>query len=164
MAGVEREHGEPVVTCRLTFEAGRLHAHLPDRDAPVPVRILYARPLSARTEVVLLDDDSNEVLTLPSIDTLDDDSRATARAALDERYQLACVTRVHRVQLTFGTRYFDVETDRGATTFAVREPGKNVTWLTDDHLIVRDTMGGRFEVPSVGALDAASQRAIRAML
>ena len=150
--------------CRLTLESGRLLARIEGRDAPVPVRIVYARPLSARTEVVLLDDESHEVAAFSGLHELDEASRAAAQRALDERYLMPRITRVVATELRFGTRYLEVETDRGATTFAVREPGKNITWLSDDHVVLRDTMGGRFEVPSVAALDPASRRRLRAML
>ena len=149
---------------RLSINSGRLQARVEGRAEPLYVRIMYARPLSARTEVVLLDEDSQEVATLASLDVLDEPSQQAARAALIDRYQVPRITRILQAQFQHGSRYFDVETDRGRVTFVVREPGKNVSWLTDGQLIIRDTMGNPFEVPDVDALDKKSRRWIKLML
>ena len=71
---------------------------------------------------------------------------------------MATIRQVKRVDVRFGTRYWEVETDRGPRWFALREPGKNVTWLDDGHLVLRDTAGNRYEIVDVTALDGASRR------
>ena len=148
----------------LAWNGGRLQATVADRNEPVSVRIMYAQPLTARREIVLLDGDSKEVATLHGLEELDERSQEVARAALADRYHLPQITRVVRAVFQYGTRYFEVETDHGSVTFALREPGKNVSWLTQDRLVLRDTMGGPFEVPSLAALDSRSRRLLTAML
>jgi hypothetical protein len=74
------------------------------------------------------------------------------------------VSRVKRIDVQFGTRYWEVDTDRGPRWFALREPGKNVVWLSDDRLVLRDTAGNRYEIADLSALDARSRRAIRLSL
>ena len=61
-------------------------------------------------------------------------------------------------QERFGTRYWKVETDRGPRWFALREPGKNVTWISATRVVLRDTAGNRFEIPDLEALDGRSRR------
>ena len=85
-------------------------------------------------------------------------SARLVETALGERYHLAAIVRVHEVDVRFGTRYWRVETDRGPRWFALREPGKNVAWLSDTHLVLRDTAGNRYEIGDVDALDRGSRR------
>ena len=143
---------------------GKLWLVHPDTGEEVAVTVRYLRPLSARTEIVFLDEKHREVVTVPGIEALTGEGRARVERALRERYHMAVVARVERIDVQFGTRYWKVDTDRGRRWFALKEPGKNVTWLSEDHLVVRDTAGNRYEIPSVAALDGKSRRWIRQAL
>ena len=91
------------------------------------------------------------------ISSIDPACRTLARAALLERHympRIECATDSH---IIFGTQYWTVETEKGPREFAVEEPGKNVTWLNDDHIVIRDTAENRFELESLESLDAASR-------
>lgn len=148
----------------LRAKNGRLELTRPDADAPVSVTVRYLRPLTGRQEIVFLDEHEKEVVTVESIDALAGHERQLVEEALRERYYLAVIGRVEKIDVQFGTRYWTVETDRGPRWLALREPGKNVTWLSDRHLILRDTVGNRYEIPDVTALDRRSQRWIDQML
>lgn len=141
----------------LTRRDGRLWLERGDGE-PVAVTARYLRPLTSRTEIVFLDEKGREVATVLGLEGLDGDARALVEEALRERYCMATILRVRSIDVRFGTRYWEVDTDRGPRWFALREPGKNVTWLDEGHLVLRDTVGNRFEIPDVGALDRSSQR------
>lgn len=143
---------------------GKLWLQTADLDEPVAVTVRYLRPLTARAEIVFLDEDQHEVLTATGIDAIEGRVRTLVEDALRERYHLTEITRVVRIDVQFGTRYWEVETVRGPRWFALREPGKNVIWLDDDHLVLRDTAGNRFEIPDLRVLDARSRRAVRLSL
>lgn len=147
----------------LVRRGGRLILERPGLD-PVEVTVRYLRPLSARTELVLLDAGGREVATVESIEAFPPGERALVEEALAERYHLPVISRVTRVDVRFGTRYWWVETDRGPRCFALREPGRNVTWISSAHVVLRDTAGNRYEIPEVGALDAASRRWVNVAL
>jgi len=142
---------------------GRLLLERPGQE-PVEVTIRYLRPLTERTELVLLDDKGREVASVAGEDAFPEGERELVREALRLRYHLPVIRRVERVEVRFGTRYWWVDTDRGPRWFALREPGKNVTWLSPSHVVLRDTAGNRYEVQDVGALDPSSQRRIRMSL
>jgi hypothetical protein len=146
----------------LVSRNGRLFAQVDGGDVAVTVR--YLRPLTSRTEIVLLDDKGREVATVMEPETLPPEQRAAIDAALKERYHLVTITRVLEVDVLFGTRYWSVETDRGPRQFALREPGKNVTWLGERHLVLRDTAGNRYEIPDTERLDPRSRRLIAGSL
>jgi hypothetical protein len=127
-------------------------------DREVAVRIVWARPVSGRGQAVcFLDEKKHEVLMLDSLDALDAQSRGVAEAELEKRYLIPKITRVVRTAAHFGSRYWDVETDRGRRRFAMRDPTKNAIWISDDHLVLRDTLGNRYEIPSFSGLDVASR-------
>jgi hypothetical protein len=127
-------------------------------DRELPVRIVWARPVSGRgEEICFLDEDKREVLMLAGLDGLDEQSRRIAEKELEKRYLIARVTRVNRTTAQFGSRYWDVETDRGRRRFAMKDPHRNIVWVTDDHLIMRDTLGNRYEIRSLAELDASSR-------
>ena len=129
-----------------------------DATDELPVRVAWARPIYGRgCELALLDEKKHEVLTLPGLDCLDAESRRVAEDELNKRYLVPKITRVIHTEAHFGNRYLHVETEQGARRFAMKDPARNAIWVTDDRLIVRDSLGNRFEVPSFSALDPASQ-------
>lgn len=124
----------------------------------VPVRVVWARPLTGQGQCVsLLTEDKEEVAMVNDVAELDEASRKVAERALRERYLLSRITEVHSTDPHFGNRYFDVETDRGPVKFILKDPNRNVTRVTEDHLILRDTQGNRYEIPSLSNLDAKSR-------
>ena len=143
---------------------GRLWLEAPGRDEPVAVTVRYLRPLTARREIAFLDSENKDVLTAVGVEAVEGEGRALVEEALRERYYLIRITRVNRIDVQFGTRYWEVETERGPRWFALREPGKNVLWLGSDHLIVRDTAGNRFEITDLSSLDGRSRRWVRLAL
>ena len=142
----------------LAARDGRLYAKRADSDEEVVVSVRYLRPLTSRTEIVLLDEKGAEVFTVMEPDELPAEQRLLLEEALKERYHLVGILRVTEVDVLFGTRYWSVETDRGPRSFALREPGKNVTWLGERHLVLRDTAGNRYEIPDIAALDPKSRK------
>jgi len=129
-----------------------------DGGDELPVRLTWARPIYGRgCEVSLLDEHKHEVLTLPGLDCLDVESRRVAEDELTKRYLVARIKRVIHAEAHFGNRYLHVETEQGVRRLAMKDPARNAIWVTDDRLIVRDSLGNRFEVPSFSALDPASR-------
>ena len=147
----------------FSVEGGRLRLTRSGED-PVTVTAHYLRPLTGRSEIVFLDEQQREVVSVASLDAVEPSERPLVEEALRARYHLVTVRRIDRIEVRFGTRYFEAETDRGPRAFALREPGKNVTALDDGRLVLRDTAGNRFEVPPPEALDAASRRWLRVAL
>jgi len=136
---------------------GRLYVRRPGTDDEVAVTVRYLRPLTAPSEIVFLDEKSQEVATLGGVESLTAEQRTLVEEELRERYHLLTILTVHDVDVRFGTRYWRVETDRGPRWFTLRHLGKNVGWITDRHLTIRDTAGNRYRIPDLMALDARSR-------
>lgn len=123
-----------------------------------PVKLVWARPVSGQgREISLFDEKKKEVLMLLSLDALDSASRKIAEEELGRRYLMPRITRVVRTHAHVGTRYWHVETDHGPRHFVVRNPNRDVVWVTDDRVVLRDPLGNRLEIVSLRALDAASR-------
>ncbi len=133
---------------------------------PRAVILVYPRPITARTQEVSVFDPKKkeEIAWLESLDELDPESRAVAEESLWNRYRIAIVESVEHSFVNHGHRYLKVETNRGFCYFALKEPGKNVTWVSKDHLLIRDSMGNRYEVPSLEALDPLSRQRLELVL
>ena len=132
---------------------------------PVPVKLLWARPISGRgTHLSILDDKRTELALLDGLATLDPESRRIAEEDLARRYLVPQITRVIRTRVCFGIRYLRVDTDLGRRDFAFKDASRNVVWISDDHVMLRDTMGCRYEIKPFSGLDPASQREVRRVL
>jgi hypothetical protein len=145
----------------ITRKDGRLHLARPDAEEPIVVTVRYLRPLTSRSEIVFLDEKQQEVVTVRDLNAMTGAEQELVAEALRERYHLTVIARVEDIDIRMGTRYWRVETNRGDRWFALREPGKNVTWLGENHLVLRDTAGNRFEIPDLAALDARRRRLVR---
>jgi hypothetical protein len=148
---------DDVRTVKLEERNGKVMARL-DGAEPVPVRVVYARPVTgADRDVGILDEKGEMVSFVGELGQLDADSRRVAERALQERYFLPRIVRVLSADVAFGQRTLRVETDKGVRAFALKNVNRNVLWLGEDHLVIRDTAGNRYEIPSLKALDEASR-------
>jgi hypothetical protein len=132
---------------------------------PVPVKVVWMRPVSGvGQEVALLDEKKREVAMLRSLDELDTGSRAIAEEELQRRYLMAKIHRVINAWAQLGTRYLHVETDRGVRQFVIKNPNRDLIWLSSDHIVIRDTLGNRYEIASLAGLDAASRARLESVI
>lgn len=149
----------------LTAQGGQLFLEREGDEQPIAVSVRYLRPLSDPTALVFLDEKGKEVATVEGSHVFRDDAQRTVvETALADRYVMPRIERILSIDLEFGTRYWVVDTDRGPRQFALREPGKNVQWLTDTSLVLRDVAGNRFEIPDTRELDPAGLRLLRRMI
>ncbi len=131
----------------------------------IAVSLLWARPVSGRgAEVAIVDAKKKEVALLDSPAVLDPASRAVAEEALARRYLIARVERVLATRAHMGTRYWTVLTDRGERRFALRDPARSVQRREDGALLLRDTMGNRYEIVAPERMDAASRANLERVL
>jgi hypothetical protein len=144
-------------TVRLEERDGRVMARA-DGAEPVPVRVVYARPVTgAERDIGVLNEKGEVLAFVRELGQLDADSRRVAERALEQRYFLPRIIRVISAEVAFGQRTVSVETDRGVRAFALKNINRNVLRLGEDRIIIRDTAGNRYEIPSLKALDAASR-------
>jgi hypothetical protein len=145
----------------LKKEGDVLFAIFNDGTEKHKVKLVWVRPMTGRgKEISILDKDNKELWLLESIHEFDEVSRALALQVLEERYFIPKIIKVYHTDANFGNRYWEVETCKGKCTFAMRDPRKNINWLTENHLMLRDTLGNRYEIENLSQLDAVSQELI----
>ena len=147
---------------RLERRADKVFFTGGDIAEPTAVRIVWARPISGRGgEISFLDEQKREVLMLKNLDGVAPASQKIVEEELAKRYMIPRITRVLRTRAIFGIRYWDVETDRGARHFAIKQASKNVFWMTQNYLLLRDTLGCLYEIPDYAALDDRSRAEVQ---
>ena len=150
---------------RLFRKLDKVFLQFLESGAEQPVRILWARPVSAQgRELSIVDEKKKELVLLKDLSALEPGSRLIAAEELQRRYLTARIQRVLEATAQFGTRSWKVETDRGRRAFVVKNVNKDVTWITADHLLIRDTLGYCYEIASLSALDAQSQAEVDKVL
>ena len=151
---------------KLRRRGDQLVVYPPGRKEAVPARIVWARPLTGPGGVasILHASKKEEIAILQSFDHLDETSRGVLEEELQRRYFLPSIIRVIKTKAAFGNRYWDVETDCGPRQFLMKSPETNATWLTDDHCILRDTLGNCYEIESIEKLDPESRAKAQSVL
>ncbi len=133
---------------------------------PQAVRVLWAKPLSARGGPVSIMQagKKKEVAYLTSLDQLDPASRKIALEELAGGMILAKITMIFSIMMRFGNYYWDVDTDRGQRRFLLTSPENNHIRPTPDSIVIRDASGNCYEINPVSALDARSLRELDRVL
>lgn len=149
---------------KLEDRDGKVMARLGGAD-PVPVRIVYARPVTGPgADVWILNEKGETLASVGDLSGLDADSRMVAELALKQHYFLPRIIRVLSAEVEFGQRTIKVETDRGPRAFALKNVNRNVLRLGEDRVIIRDTAGNRYEIRSLAALDDTSRDCLRMII
>ena len=143
---------------RLARKLDRVYIQFDDGTEEKPVKLVWARPVSGiGQEVSVVGMDKKEVVMIEDLADLDPESRKVAEAELEQRYLMPRITRVVSTSAQFGSRYWDVETNRGRQKFLMKDPSKSVIWVTDDRLVLRDVVGNQYEIESYAKLDPKSR-------
>jgi hypothetical protein len=135
-----------------------------DRSYPI-VKPVWAAPLTHRGRwLALLDGKGDEIAMLDDPCALPKESEFAVREELRRRYLTAEVTAITHARQEFGATYWNVETDRGPRDLVTQNLQENVVRISEDHILLLDVDGNRFEVPDTSVLDARSRRYIETIL
>lgn len=147
------------------YPKDRLRLTIDEEKSYITVKPVWAAPLSRPNRyLALLDGKGQEIVTLPDPTELPEASWLAVQEELRQRYLTATVTAVTHAKVEYGATYWSVETDRGPRDFVTQNLQENAVWLSDDHLLLLDVDGNRFEIPAVSALDARSRAYIHSIL
>lgn len=120
-----------------------------------PVRMF---PISNPNRYILLVKESGEeVGFIRDLGEVGRENRRKLREALGRGYFIPSITRINELRYRFHVLYFDVETDRGATKFEVRDRTENLNLLPGGKMVAEDADGNRYVIEDVSALDPRSR-------
>ena len=143
---------------------GRLLLSSPDVAEPTLVEPVRCFPLThPRGQIALLDPEGRELVRLKSVDDLPMPAREILERELIEREFAPVILRILRTTASSLPGSWDVETDRGATRFDL-DSEDDIRRLPDGTVILADSNGIRYRIPSVGQLDAGSRAILRQFL
>lgn len=113
--------------------------------------------------VSLRDDEDLEIAFIPSVEALDEASRAVAREAMRESRFVLEITKVHGLDEEYEIRNWHVETKQGPRTFQThREEWPNR--VENGGFLVRAVAGDWVFIPAPSTLDPASQKHLSVVL
>lgn len=142
-------------------ERGLIKLRLPDGTVKDDVHIVPAFPISRPGRFVHFQDaDGKELGVLVDPRRLDRESRELLLAQADQAYFMPGITRIVRVEERAGTGIarWEVETDRGWSTFDVVSRSESVWFVGRNRLVIRDADGNRYLIEDLTALDRRSRR------
>jgi len=144
---------------------GTLRLTIADDHSYTTVKLFQSSPLSLPGRYLSLQSGRNEeILLIPELSVLMPSARQTAEEELRRRYLTSRVNKVTEVRTEFGITYWHVETDRGPRDFVVQSMSESCLWLSDDHILLTDVDGNRFEIASRAGLDTDSQAQLDSVL
>ncbi len=147
---------EPKDQLRLTVD---------DDRSWVTVKPVWAAPLSRPDKYLsLLNGKGDEIVMVENPSDLTRESLDVVREELRRRYLTATVSKIVLAKQEFGATYWTVETDRGDRDFVTQNLQENAIWLTDNHLLLLDVDGNRFEIPDIAKLDESSRHFVETIL
>ena len=142
-------------------EWARLVATMPDGQVYVGVEPVRCFPLSdPQKSIALVDSDSHELLTIPSLERLNPDARAFLIKELESRDFVPEIQRVIATTNPNPPCEWTVMTDRGQTRFQL-ESEDDVRKLGQNRVMIADSNGVRYTITDVKKLDAASWRIVQ---
>lgn len=140
---------------------GQLVLSLPDGTTYQGIEPIRCFPLSDPTRTIaLLDAEGSELFNLPDLEALNPAAREFLRRELTEREFIPVVERILSTSASSTPCRWEVQTDRGLTSFQL-ESDDDIRRLGTDSVIVADSNGIRYKIPDVNVLDAHSQRIVR---
>jgi Domain of unknown function (DUF1854) len=136
---------EPPGTLRLTVGD--------ERSYPV-VKLYQARPLSEPGRFLSFQNGKGEEITMVR----------ELGELLPEAQETARVEGIDHIRTEFGVTYWDVRTDKGPRDFVVQSLSESCLWLSENHLLISDVDGNRFEIADRTQLDEESRARLDAVL
>jgi hypothetical protein len=130
----------------------------------VGVEAARAFPITApRGMVSVCAAGGHELLWIEELDALPAGVRAVLEEELDRHDFLPVLRRILRVSAAVEPSQWDVETDRGATTFLLNSD-EDVYPLQGGRALITDSHGIRYLIDDLAALDAHSRRLLERYL
>ena len=126
-------------------------------------RVLFFRcfPFSAPGEYISVrteEDNNKEIGIIVTIHDFDKQTKTIVEEQLALRYFIPQIQTIYEIKEQHGYSYWHVNTNKGECRFTVDQNG--VSKLSENHLLVSDVDGNRFELCDVTSLSAKELRMV----
>jgi len=140
---------------------GLVEAVLGDGSVHSGIRVAPAFPITRPNSFLyLFDSDEKELGLVVDPRRLDRESRDILLDQADQAYFMPRITRIIRVEerMGMGIARWEVETDRGWSSFDVVSRSESVWFVGRNRIVIRDADGNRYLIEDLTALDRRSRR------
>ena len=145
-------------------DTGNLKLLRTGEEAVEKVRIRRAFPWSKPDEFISIrNSEGKELLLLETLAGVAPSVRETIERQLGDTIFIPTITRVDKIDVTFGFQQWHVQTDRGPAEFRVQER-EDIRFLPDGRFRIKDADGTVYEMVNLSQLDEASRRAVEALI
>lgn len=128
------------------------------------VDVLRAFPLTAPTKSIsIVDSEGREALFFASIDDVPQPERKMLEEELEHREFFPVILRIINKPADSEPAEWQVETDRGITTFQL-ENSDHVHRVHGDHFTIQDSLGIRYRIPDGKKLNLHSRQVMERFL
>jgi hypothetical protein len=140
-------------------DKGGLAVRLPDGAVHNNVKVSLAFPISRpKRFIYLMDEEGKELGLLPDLRRMERESRDLLIAQADQAYFMPRITNIIRIDENMGIARWEVETDRGYSSFDVVTRSESHWYAGKNKVVVRDADGNRYLIEDLTQLDARSRR------
>lgn len=140
-------------------EKGRLEVSLPDGSVHQNARVTLAFPISRpKSFIYLMAEDGTELGVIGDPRRMERETRDLLLDQADQAYFMPRITKVLQIDENMGIAHWEVETDRGWSTFDVVARTESHWYVGRDKVVVRDADGNRYLIEALSALDGRSRR------
>lgn len=144
----------------LEDETGDLKLRRAGEDDVAKVRIRRAFPWSKPDEFISIrNSEGKELMLLETLSGLSRELRQTIEQRLADTIFIPTITRVDKIDVTFGFQQWHVQTDRGPAEFRVQER-EDIRFLPDGRYSIRDADGNIYAMRPRHEMDEHSRRAL----
>ncbi|HRF59676.1 MAG TPA: DUF1854 domain-containing protein [Fimbriimonadaceae bacterium] len=155
----------PQTLCLFHAPEDRFRLTVGEEKSYVTVKPVWSAPLSHPGRYLsLVDGKGEEIVMLADPKELPAESHRSLELELKRRYLTSTILSIDHAKVEFGATYWTVRTDRGSRDFVTQSLQENAQWLGENHLLLVDVDGNRFEIPDVTALDETSRHFVETIL
>lgn len=130
------------------------------------IKLHRAMPFKLPDDYISVQDmDSKELFLIRSLYEFSEEQALLMSWHLKKRYHTPKIIRLNNIKEKLGYLYFDITTEVGPKSFALRDASHNIRRIDDGkRIIIVDVDGNRYEIPDVSRMSAKDFRHIEPYL
>ena len=129
------------------------------------VLLVRAFPFDFENRFISVTDESEkEIGMITDLSLFGKETEEILLHELERRYYTPKILEIYEMKERFGFAYWRVRTDRGDTSFTVRDIFRNLFFIGEGHIVITDVDGSRFEIENTAKLDKKSRHRIEHLL
>jgi len=110
------------------------------------------------------DADKNEIGMIRSLEEFPKETAELLRLELSRKYYAPVLRSILSIRDRYGYAYCTAMTDTGEITFTLRDASRSIVKVEENHAVITDIDGNRYDIPALSELDRKSFKKIELYL